>query len=33
MIHTIHLIWIVPLAAFIGFMTCALFSINKNKEE
>ena len=29
MINTWHLLWIVPLAGSIGFMTCALLSMNK----
>ena len=29
MINAWHLLWIVPLAASIGFMTCALLSMNK----
>lgn len=29
MISAWHLLWIVPLAASIGFMTCALLSMNK----
>ena len=32
MIHALHLLWILPLAAFIGFMTCALLSVNKHDE-
>lgn len=29
MISVWHLLWIVPLAGFIGFMTCALLSVNR----
>lgn len=31
MIHALHILWIVPLAAFIGFMTGALMA--RQKEE
>lgn len=27
MIHWCHLLWIVPLAAFIGFVMCAVFTV------
>lgn len=28
MIHALHLIWIVPLSAFLGFLTAALLTAN-----
>ena len=30
MISALHLIWIIPVVAFIGFMTCALLSSNND---
>ena len=36
MIHALHLLWIVPIAASIGYVVCGLLSINKlsiNKEK
>lgn len=33
MIHIIHLLWIVPGAAFFGFMLCALLSVNGREED
>lgn len=29
MINALHLLWIVPLAAFVGFLTAALLAANK----
>lgn len=31
MINTLHLLWIIPLAASIGFMTAALMSAAKER--
>lgn len=31
MINSLHLIWIIPLAAAIGFGTCALLSVSKEE--
>ncbi len=31
MINALHLLWIIPTSASIGFFTCALFSINKDE--
>lgn len=32
MIHALHLLWILPLSTFFGFMLCALLSVNKHDE-
>ena len=33
MIHALHLLWIVPAAAFFGFCLCALLSANGREED
>lgn len=33
MINTLHLIWIIPAAGFVGFMTAALLAAGGNKDE
>lgn len=33
MINALHLLWIIPLSAWVGFGICAVLSINKEKEK
>ena len=32
MINALHLLWIIPLAASIGFMICAILTVGKRGE-
>lgn len=31
MIHALHLLWIVPIAASIGYVVCGVLAMNKGK--
>ena len=33
MISALHLLWIIPLTASIGFMTCAILTVGKHGEK
>ena len=33
MIHVLHLLWIVPLSAFFGFLLCACFTVASMADE